>query len=308
MAGDWIKMRCNLDTDPAVFQMAAALQMDELAVVGRLWKVWAWADQHIADCNAVSVTANVLDRITTTPGFAEAMRKVGWLEGRDGDLSFPHFDRHNGQTAKKRALTKNRVEKTRDDSVTHSALHKRYQRREEKIYKTPPRAREETWEEGPAKPQTAVTLPTREQVLAFAQMAGVPADVAGVWFDETDARAVSADGEWTDKGGRPIAKWQSALKAYAAKWASNDAQRAARPTSAGARPNKPPSVWELQQRIEAAQKEIDRISANPSNKEAVPDSFDRRLKPEHMATVKAMKARISQMRAELAGVEQKEAA
>ena len=132
MAGDWIKMRCNLDTDPAVFQMAAALEMDELAVVGRLWKVWAWADQHIADCNAVSVTANVLDRITTTPGFAEAMRKVGWLEGRDGDLSFPHFDRHNGQTAKKRALTKNRVEKTRGDSVTLPALQERYQRREEK--------------------------------------------------------------------------------------------------------------------------------------------------------------------------------
>jgi uncharacterized small protein (DUF1192 family) len=153
-----------------------------------------------------------------------------------------------------------------------------------------------------------VKLPTREEVLAFAHTAGVPADVAGVWFDETDARPMTPDGEWTDKGGRPIARWQSALKAYAAKWASNDAQRAARPMSAGARGTKPPSVWELQQRIEAAQKEIDRISANPSNKEQIPDSFDRRLKPEHMATVKAMKARISQMRAELAGVEQKEAA
>ena len=108
MAGDWIKMRCNLDTDPAVFQMAAALGMDELAVVGRLWKVWTWADQHVTDCHAISVTCSVLDRITTTPGFAEAMRKVGWLEGRDCALSFPRFDRHNGQTAKNRALATNR--------------------------------------------------------------------------------------------------------------------------------------------------------------------------------------------------------
>lgn len=170
----------------------------------------------------------------------------------------------------------------------------------------PPRAREAAGEEdGPPK---AVTLPTREEVLAFAHTAGVPADVAGVWFDETDARAVSADGHWTDKSGRPIAKWQSALKAYAAKWASNEAQRAARPVAAGAKTKRGASVWELQQRIEAAQKEIDRISANPANKEQIPDSFDRRLKSEPAAQVKSLKARISEMRAELAGVERKEAA
>jgi hypothetical protein len=66
---------------------------------------------------------------------------------------------------------------------------------------------------------------------------------------------------------------------------------------------KPESVWSLQQRIEAAQKEIDRISGNPSNKEPVPGTFDRRLKAELMARVKALKASISEMRQRLAGVE-----
>jgi hypothetical protein len=66
---------------------------------------------------------------------------------------------------------------------------------------------------------------------------------------------------------------------------------------------KPESVWSLQQRIDAAQKEIDRIQANPANKEPVPDSFDRRLKAEPMAKVKALKASISEMRQRLAGVE-----
>ncbi len=66
---------------------------------------------------------------------------------------------------------------------------------------------------------------------------------------------------------------------------------------------KPESVWSLQQRIEAAQKEVDRICANPANKEAVPDSFDRRLRAEPMAKVKALKASISEMRQRLAGVE-----
>lgn len=66
---------------------------------------------------------------------------------------------------------------------------------------------------------------------------------------------------------------------------------------------KPESVWSLQQRIDAAQKEIDRISGNPSNKEQVPGTFDRRLKAEPMAKVKALKASISEMRQRLAGVE-----
>jgi len=290
MAGDWIKMRCNLDTDPAVFQMAAALQMDELAVVGRLWKVWAWADQHCADCNAVSVTTNVLDRITTTPGFAEAMRKVGWLEGREGALSFPHFDRHNGQTAKKRALTKNRVEKARADSVTLPALQERYQRREEKSIDSPPRAREETWEE-----------PSSEQVVAAAERVGLTAEQAEIWRNDHLARPIAPDGRWTDRNGKPIGNWQHALAAWAGRWKQNERDRQGRPAPAGR--NAAEGVWHLEKRIEAATKEIERIQSNPSNKEQVPDSFDRRLKPEHLAKVKALKASISEMRQRMAGVE-----
>jgi hypothetical protein len=44
--------------------------------------------------------------------------------------------------------------------------------------------------------------------------------------------------------------------------------------------------------MEAARREIDRIQANPDNKMQVEDSFDRVLKPEHMAKVKALKASI----------------
>jgi hypothetical protein len=67
--------------------------------------------------------------------------------------------------------------------------------------------------------------------------------------------------------------------------------------------SKPEGVWQLQQRIEAAQKEIERIQMNPANKVQVEDSFDRVLRPEHLAKVKALKASISEMRQRMAGVE-----
>ena len=132
MAGDWIKMRCNLDTDPAVFQIAAQLGLDELSVVGRLWKVWAWADQHVSDCHAIGVTDVTLDRISATPGFAAAMRRVGWMEGDADTPALPKFDRHNGQSAKRRALATERQSRKRHADVTPESRPERDQRREEK--------------------------------------------------------------------------------------------------------------------------------------------------------------------------------
>lgn len=135
MAGDWIKMRTNLDTDVRVLEMAELLSLSELHVVGCLWKLWSWADQHTHDGNAIRVTCVTLDRFTAVTGFADALRKVGWLEGRDGALTFPRFAEHNGQTAKNRAETKERVAKHRNaksvTDVTQKVLPEK--RREEKI-------------------------------------------------------------------------------------------------------------------------------------------------------------------------------
>lgn len=128
-------MRVNLDTDPAVISIASRLKIPELHVVGLLWKIWAWADQHTADGNAVSVTNVTLDRFTGVTGFANAMRKAGWLTGKDHALTFPNFDRHNGASAKLRGKTAKRVANFRNakgvTNVTQPPLPEK--RREEKI-------------------------------------------------------------------------------------------------------------------------------------------------------------------------------
>ena len=127
-------MRNNLDTDPRVLAMAACLGIPELHVVGCLWKLWSWADQHTLDGNAIRVTDVTLDRFTGVTGFAAELRKVGWLEGRDSALTFPRFAEHNGHTAKKRGETAIRVAKHRSaksvTDVTQKVLPEK--RREEK--------------------------------------------------------------------------------------------------------------------------------------------------------------------------------
>ena len=106
-------MRCELGHDPDVIQMAATLGIDEFGVVGRLHTVWSWLDAHSADGTNVRIVSAFLDRLTACPGFAEAMRTVGWLSGRDGNLTFPNYANHNGEAAKSRASETKRKQKSR---------------------------------------------------------------------------------------------------------------------------------------------------------------------------------------------------
>jgi len=121
MAGDWIKMRINLTEDPAVVRIASGLSLDRFGIVGRLHRIWAWADEHSADGQDVPVDADFLDSLVATPGFSAQLRNVGWLSGRDGNLCFPNFSRHNGESAKARALDAERKRKARKTSGKTSA-------------------------------------------------------------------------------------------------------------------------------------------------------------------------------------------
>ena len=136
MAGDWVKFEHTTPDKPEVWQIAELLGIDGDAVVGKLLRIWVWADQQTTDGNARSVTFALLDRISGVTGFAEAMTAVGWLVKEGGEVRFINFDRHNGRTAKTRALSAKRVEAHRasNDSVTQAALQERYKSatREEK--------------------------------------------------------------------------------------------------------------------------------------------------------------------------------
>jgi hypothetical protein len=113
MAGDWIKMRTNLDRDPAVVRISSGLKTDRFAVVGRLHTIWAWANEHLVDGQDVPIDSAFLDALVECPGFAEQMRRVGWLSGRDGSIDFPGFERHNGASAKARAMDSDRKKRVR---------------------------------------------------------------------------------------------------------------------------------------------------------------------------------------------------
>jgi hypothetical protein len=126
-------MRLDLAGDPDVISIAAACELSEDYVVGLLHKLWSWANKHTTDGNAPGVTLLWIDRYVGVTGFATALVTCAWLEetaAPSWGVRFPNFSRHNGQSAKRRALAANRAQVHRNGRSVTKALPEK--RREEK--------------------------------------------------------------------------------------------------------------------------------------------------------------------------------
>ena len=162
MAGDWIKMETELHEKPEVIEMAGILGLDRFSVVGRLHRVWSWFNKHTESGHARSVTFVTVDEFTSCDGFSAAMEKVGWAEIKNKEFTIPKFDRHNGNSAKSRALAAERKKQSRAKSdACHGASvtetgQQRDQRREEK--------RRDVHTHSPAP-----GFPSKEDVLEFCE-------------------------------------------------------------------------------------------------------------------------------------------
>lgn len=119
MAGDWIKWSKGLGRKPEVMQIAVRLKLSRHAVAGLLMEVWEWADDNVLIDESASgfdpdncpgsvrlgdESKQLFDATFAVSGLADALAAVNWIEVRSGSLTFPNFARHNGKSAKARAL------------------------------------------------------------------------------------------------------------------------------------------------------------------------------------------------------------
>lgn len=114
-------MRVDLGDDPAVISMAESLDLAEDEIVGKLHKLWSWADRHATNGFAAAITPRWVDKYVSHSGFSIALQNVKWIEFSDSGVTFPNFDKHNGKSAKTRcdAATRQRLSrKERDNGVT----------------------------------------------------------------------------------------------------------------------------------------------------------------------------------------------
>ena len=139
MAGEWIKLELSTCDKPELFKMARILQIDRDLVLGLLIRFWAWFDKNSVDGHVDGIVVDDLDGVVAHKGFCNAMIDVGWLKFDDIKqfVELPNFSRHNGQTAKTRALKNDRQARWRNNSVdilTSTKTSTREEKRREDIY------------------------------------------------------------------------------------------------------------------------------------------------------------------------------
>jgi hypothetical protein len=117
MAGDWIKMRCNLWDDPRVGHIVDVTASSEAAVVGGLYWLWATADQHTQDGLMPGLSLRQIDRKTGVQGLGEALCNIGWLSETEAGVYLNNFEDHNGQSAKRRCVDAQRKSTVRTVSA-----------------------------------------------------------------------------------------------------------------------------------------------------------------------------------------------
>lgn len=115
MAGDWIKMRIDLQSHPKIVRILSATDSDKFRAIGGLHAVWSIFDTHSEDGVLLGYSAKTLDHVIGWDGFTDAMISVGWVEEVAGGLVMPGFDEHNGKSGKRRAEDQKRKRDGRKD-------------------------------------------------------------------------------------------------------------------------------------------------------------------------------------------------
>lgn len=120
MNEDYMPVRLDLPDDEAVHQIAEQLGLDPDLVVGKLIRVWRWAQKNSADGN-LKVGVKTLDFEARCKGFAKAMADAGWLLIDDDGVTIPNYHKWNAKAAKKRLQDRDRMRDVRATTLEQNA-------------------------------------------------------------------------------------------------------------------------------------------------------------------------------------------
>jgi hypothetical protein len=106
MAGDWIKLEVATPDKPEVARLARKLGVSRSDAFLAIVRVLFWADTNVRDGFVPDLSPTEGDNLAhTLSGTFEALshHDIGWIEIVDGGMQFVNWDRHNGNSAKKRS-------------------------------------------------------------------------------------------------------------------------------------------------------------------------------------------------------------
>lgn len=240
---NWIKVLNTLPRCKAIYALMRALHCKRHAAIGLAVDWLCWLDVNSTNGETGMLDDEISD-VLGWQGAAEALSAVGWVShDEQGYVVAVDFDKHNGETAKKRAEDAERQRKSRGKrdachgkSVTDVTAETRPDKIREDIENGSPGgepkeaagrdkvAQAMSPDAEPAPKGRGARPESAEVVKAYlAQVSNTlpflnPQDrdkAAQAFFDEMESVG------WIDKQGRNVWNWQAAARRFAAKWAEH---------------------------------------------------------------------------------------
>jgi DNA replication protein DnaT len=119
VAVGWIKVETCTSGKAEIIRLARLLSMKHDEALGVVIRFWVWADSNTVDGVVDGVASTDVDAVLSCPGLCRGLEAVGWLiiDKEKERITIPKFSRHNGESAKKRALSSERQARWRAGNV-----------------------------------------------------------------------------------------------------------------------------------------------------------------------------------------------
>jgi hypothetical protein len=193
MAGDWIKMRIDLQSHPKVVRIMSATGADKFRVIGGLHAVWSVFDTHSVNGILNGYSLDLMDQVVGWPGLSVAVASVGWLQQTPESLVMPEFQEHNGKSGKRRAEDQKRKRESRKSPEEAGQVADKKRTREEKR-----RDKESI--------KKSFVPPSQQDVINYFSENG--------YTKESGLKAFNyyATAEWKDSQGKPVKNWKQKMQ------------------------------------------------------------------------------------------------
>jgi DNA replication protein DnaT len=123
----WIKIETHTPDKTELRHIAKRCGCTKADAFLAFFRLFVWLDEQTEDGQVDFFTADDADEIAGISGFGEALQEVRWIIFGPTGAVVSNWDRHNGQSAKKRCLAAERIRRLRDrnaesvTNVTHRA-------------------------------------------------------------------------------------------------------------------------------------------------------------------------------------------
>ena len=105
MAADWIKVEKTTPHKPEIKRAARDCKMSNVEIFYAWFRMWSWFDEHVDERGVYEATTlQECSEYVGIPGIAESFAESGWLMEIESGVFIKDWTRHNGQSAKIRAL------------------------------------------------------------------------------------------------------------------------------------------------------------------------------------------------------------